>query len=453
MANNNIQRSDCLTIILLALLTAGCATTSPPADQQTSTAAGPPQSRDTTEAAPVKPTDNIDDPDGPPYDDLWNRIRDGFELPELDSPHVDYYVEWYAKRPAFMDRMSERASKYLYYIVEELERHDFPMEIALLPAVESAFKPRAYSHAHASGLWQFIAATGRRYGLKQNWWYDGRRDVISATDAAIQYLGALRDDFNGNWFHALASYNGGERRVQRAIVHNREQGKPTGYEHLDLKRETVRYVPKLIAIKKIVANPDKYGLTLKPIPNEPYFEVLNVDAQIDLGIVAEAAGITTDELQKLNPGFRRWATAPSGPHRVLVPVEARQRVAAKLASLPSDQRMRWARHKVTPGETLSRIAQRYDVSVEALQTANNLRGSLIRAGDTLVVPQRTASIAANNAEGNQSGEPIVHRVQRGDTLWEIAQRYQVHIKQLQQWNEIASHDVLRLGQEIMVHVN
>lgn len=427
----------------------------PPADKAMGNEVEAPQQA-SAETAPVEPTyntGNVGDPGGPPYDDVWERIRDGFAFPELNSPHVDYYVEWYSERPEYMERMTKRASKYLYYIVEELDRHDFPMEIALLPAIESAYKPRAYSHAHASGLWQFISATGRRYDLKQNWWYDGRRDVIAATDAAIRYLSVLRDQFNGDWFHALASYNGGERRVQRAIARNRSQGKPTGYEHLNLKRETMRYVPKLIAITKIVADPQKYGLTLTPIPNEPYFEVVEVGSQVDLGIVADAAGISTDELQQLNPGFRRWATDPTGPHRVLVPVEARERVVAKLDNLPSDQRMRWARHEVRPGDTLSQIAQRYGITAQALRSSNGLSGSLIRTGDTLVVPVSTASIASNNTGGGQSDNPIVHRVQHGDTLWGIARRYRVPLQQLQRWNEIASNDVLRLGQKIMVHLN
>lgn len=452
MADNNIQKSLCLTLLLLTFFTGGCAITQPTANKMSSNTGEAPQQA-SAESAPVKPAYNTGDTNGPPYNDLWARIRDGFAFPELDSPHVDYYVEWYSERPEHMERMTKRASRYLYYIVEELDRHDIPMEIALLPAIESAFKPRAYSHAHASGLWQFISATGRRYGLKQNWWYDGRRDVIAATDAAIRYLSVLREHFNGDWFHALASYNGGERRVQRAIARNRSQGKPTGYEHLELKRETMRYVPKLIAMKKIVANPQKYGLSLAPIPNEPYFEIVEVGSQVDLGIVAEAAGLSTDALQQLNPGFRRWATDPSGPHRVLVPVEAAERVAAKLNSLPSDQRMRWARHEVRPGDTLSQIARRYGITVQALQSSNRLSGSLIRAGATLVVPVSTASIATNNTGSGQTNDPIVHRVQHGDTLWGIARRYEVPLKQLQHWNEIASNDILRLGQKIMVHLN
>ena len=309
MACKELQRIFCLTTSLLALFLGACATTqnndngSPTPDVRTSEpdkalSARRQKQKHVVANALAKPHDKT-----PPktYDDVWDRVRDGFRLRELDSPHVDYYVKWYAERPEYLERLGDRASLYLYYIVEELERNDIPMEIALLPAIESAYKPTAYSHAHASGLWQFISATGRRYGLKQNWWYDGRRDVVSATGAAIQYLSFLRDEFDGNWFHALAAYNTGERRVQRAILHNRRRGKSTAYEHLNLRRETERYIPKLLAIKRIVEN----------------------GSQIDLSIVAEAAGISTSKLHELNPGFRRWATDPAGPHRVLVPAESR----------------------------------------------------------------------------------------------------------------------------------
>jgi len=436
-----------------------------PGDEQSGGAAA--STASAGESAPVEPVygynssykfsynydNSADSGKNEPHDGIWERIRDGFEFPELDSAHTEYYINWYSERPEYMARMAERAERYLYYIVEELDRHDFPMEIALLPAIESAYKPRAYSHAHAVGLWQFISATGRRYGLKQNWWYDGRRDVVGATNAAIEYLSFLRDEFNGNWFHALAAYNTGERRVQRAIIQNRKQNKPTDYEHLNLRRETRRYVPKLLAVKELVANPGKYNLSLKPIPNEPYFEILNVGSQIDLNIVANAAGMSVSELRKLNPGFRRWATDPSGPHRILLPVGTKQQVAARIDALPENERMRWARYKVRRGDTLSQIASRYGVTVNALQTSNRKRGSLIRAGETLLVPLSTASIASNAAAGNASGEPVVHRVKRGDTLWGIARRYKVQLEQLQRWNEIASNDILQLGQKIMVYLN
>lgn len=527
MAKKKIQRIFCLTISLLSLLLGACATTqnndnrSPdPVSLSPGSGNMPSAKRRQVRHAQNKQMKEKHTAADKTHDDVWDRIRDGFRLRDLESPHVEYYIEWYTERPEYVERLVERASIYLYFIVEELERHDFPMEIALLPAIESAYKPTAYSHAHAAGLWQFISATGRRYGLKQNWWYDGRRDIVSATHAAIEYLSFLRDEFDGDWFHALAAYNTGERRVQQAILNNRRQGKSTAYEHLKLRSETRRYVPKLIAIKRIVENPGRYNLTLKPIPNRPYFEIVDTGSQIDLNIVAETAGISTSRLRDLNPGFRRWATDPSGPHRVLVPVDAGPRVAARLESLPKGKRMRWASYNVRRGDTLGGIARRYGVSVSALQSTNRLNGTLIRAGQTLVVPLSSRALASSGASGSgaqvttgQAGRPVqwasysvrrgdtltgiarqygvsasalrssnglrgsliragqtlripvsdsagsaqqqavVHRVRRGDTLWGIARRYKVHVRQLRHWNEIASQDILKLGQEIMVYLN
>lgn len=459
MADKRLQQLLRLVVSLCTLALGACATTQPPAPPAPST----PQPATTS----VSPTVDVaqakrrsmreDESVEKSYDNLWDRIRDGFRLPEMNSPYIDYYVKWYSERPEYMSRLVDRASMYLYYIVGELEKHDFPTEIALLPAIESAYKPSAYSHAHAVGLWQFIPATGRRYGLKQNWWYDGRRDIIGATDAAIQYLDFLRDEFDGNWFYALAAYNGGERRIEHAIVKNRRHGKPTDYKHLNLRRETMRYVPKLLAFKRIIEDPQRYNLTLKPIPNRPYFDVVDVDSQVDLGIVAKFAGISLNELRRLNPGFRRWATDPAGPHRVLVPAGTKEQVAEKLAELPDKKRMRWARYEIRRGDTLGQIARRYGISVNALQSSNHLHGTLIRAGHTLVVPLSTASIAsadyAGGSDGQGSGQPVVYHVKRGDTLWAIARRYKVHVKQLQRWNEIAAQDILQLGQKIMVYAN
>lgn len=459
MAKKKLQRIACLTISLLALTLGACASLKLPGEG--SRDQGPESSvADAIGEAPVKQggernvkaASNDESRDNQGHGDLWDRIRDGFRFEDLNSSHTDDYVRWYSERPEYIERMTERASMYLFYIVEELERHDFPMEIALLPAIESSYKPRAYSRAHAVGLWQFISATGRRYGLKQNWWYDGRRDVIEATRAAIAYLDFLHDEFNGDWFHALASYNGGERRVQSAIDSNRNRGKPTDYAHLNLRRETMRYIPKLLAIKRIIQNPERYGVKLAPVPNRPYFDVVELNSQIDLGIVADAAGISMEQLHDLNAGYRRWATDPDGPHRILVPVDRKDQVVAGLGKLPVSQRMRWARYSIRPGDTLSGIARRYGVSVTALQSSNRLRGSTIRAGKTLLVPLSAASVASS-AYAQQSGQPVVHRVERGDTLWGIARRYKVHIKQLQHWNEIATQDVLRLGQKIMVYLN
>lgn len=406
--------------------------------------------------APVTSQTTKQEPVEKQYDDLWERIRDGFKFPQYRDKYVEEYEKWYANRPEYMQRMVKRAEKYLFYIVEELEKHDFPMEIALLPAIESAFKPTAYSRAHAAGLWQFIAPTARRYGVKQNWWYDGRLDVIAATDAAIQYLTFLNQEFSGDWFHSLASYNGGERRVMRAIASNKKAGKPSSFPYLKLRSETRRYIPKLIAIKNIVSNPQRFGLKLDPIPNRPYFELVHIGSQIDLGVVAKLIDVPAAELHQLNTGFRRWATDPDGPHRLIVPVGKKSALIPKLASLPAEKRMRWARYQIRKGDTLGQIARRYGVSVRAIQTANKLSGTLIRAGHALLIPVSSGTLSSSSlayASGNTSSSPLVHRVRRGETLWGIARKYNVYVAQLRRWNTMGNSNLLQLGQKLLVYVN
>lgn len=447
MGQKNIQAVACLTMGLLALLLGACATTQNRGNGVTDPV---PNAVPSAQETPIASSDHK----SRTYTDVWERIRDGFRLPAIDSPYIDYYVHWYAERPEYVARLNKRASKYLYYIVQKLDWYDFPMEIALLPAIESAYRPVAHSHADAVGLWQFISATGRRYGLKQNWWYDGRRDVIDSTDAAIQYLSFLHELFDGNWFHALAAYNAGERRVQEAIDENRREGKPTAFENLDLWRETERYVPKLLAFKRIVQDPERYGLTLTSIPNRPYFQVVETGSQVDLGIVADAAGLTQDQLHTLNAGFRRWATDPSGPYRVLVPVASAKSVKTTLADLPRDERMDWAYYRVRRGDTLGQIARRFNVKVRALRSSNGLSGSLIHPGQTLLLPLSPQAVAAARGAGIAAAVVdlagwVPYRVRRGDTLSEIARRYDTTIGALRRSNRLHSA-LLRVGQSLRV---
>jgi membrane-bound lytic murein transglycosylase D len=322
-----------------------------------------------------------------PVTDVWDRIRSGLTISDYTTLHQDSQrqLKWFAGHPEYMARVVERARPYLHYIVEQVDKRGLPMEVALLPVVESGFKPNAYSKSHAAGLWQFIPGTGKVYGLDQNWWYDGRRDVIASTDAALSYLEKLHNDF-GDWQLAFAAYNCGEGTVARAIKRNKKQGKPIDFWSLKLPRETSAYVPKLMAVSHLVKFPEQYGLDLSPVDNKPYLGMVNIGSQIDLNIAAEMADIDMDLLYKLNPGFNRWATAPDGPHRLVLPLDKVDNFKTELATLPQSKRVQWARHKIKSGESLSTIAARYHTRVSVIKKANQLGNNTIRAGRHLLIP-------------------------------------------------------------------
>jgi membrane-bound lytic murein transglycosylase D len=379
----------------------------------------------------------------------------------LDGPQVDREIQWFVNNPEYMQRMMERARLYLYYIADEVEKRGMPMEIALLPAIESAYKPHAYSRARAVGLWQFMPGTGRLYGLKANWWYDGRRDVQASTQAALDYLEKLYNDFDGDWHLALAAYNAGEGKVARMMKYNERKGKPTDYEYLKLKRETQHYVPKLMAMVRIVSDPAKYGVQLANIPNEPYFTRVETASQVDLGVVAKLVDVPVDDLHDINPGYKRWATDPNGPHHLLVPVDKKDALIAGLNSLPEDERVQWQHHAVKRGDTLSTIARRYGITVQVIRTANNLRSNLLHSGQDLLIPISARPLSAavvraayrpspSRAVAATRGDPVIHRVRRGETLSSIARRYNVLVSQLAKWNLIQLNDVLRLGQRLKI---
>lgn len=396
-----------------------------------------------------------------PFANIWDRIRAGFRLPKLNDPRVAYHERWFTQNPKYMQRKMQRARLYLYHIAEEVERRGMPMEIALLPAIESAYQPHAYSHARASGLWQFIAPTARRYGLKINWWYDGRRDIVASTTAALNYLEQLYAEFGGDWQLTLAAYNAGERKIHWAIRNNQRRGLATNYMYLTaLKPETRNYVPKLMAMVNIVSNPQAYGIELEPIPNRPYFARVDVGSQIDLKVLAGLAKLPVGDFFDINPGFSRWASDPNGPHQVLVPIEKKDTLLQALEELPTGSRIRWRHHRVKRGDTLSTIARRNRVSVSAIRRANSIRGSLIHPGQDLIIPLSTRPLSKQVAHitrpfPRKVSRPrrrvrAVHRVRQGDTLWSIARRYRVYVKQIARWNSIRPRDTLRIGTKLRI---
>jgi membrane-bound lytic murein transglycosylase D len=318
--------------------------------------------------------------------DLFQRMRAGFALPHAENPSVRREIEWFEGHAGYLDRTFARGQRYLHYIVETLEQRSMPRELALLPVIESAFDPFARSRCRAVGLWQFIPETGRRYGLDQDWWRDDRRDVLEATRAALDHLADLHEAFAGDWLLALAAYNAGELTVMRAVERNRRLGRPIDFFALDLPDETRSYVPRLLAISRLVAEPEAFGVEIPAIPNAPYFVRVDLDGQIDLGRLADRARIPREELRALNPTFNRWVTAPGGPHRLLVPALAKERIESVIASLPPSERLRLLHHRVQRGDTLAAIARQHGIALEALRAANRLRGSRLHAGQDILVP-------------------------------------------------------------------
>lgn len=391
---------------------------------------------------------------------LLDRIRAGFVMPVIDQQRTVAQRNWYLKHPDYLMRVLNRSRPYLHHIVTEIEQRGMPLELALLPIVESAFDPFAYSHGRAAGLWQIIPGTGRRFGLQQNWWYDGRRDVVASTRAALDYLEFLARRYDGDYELAVAAYNSGEGTVDRAIRRNRNAGKPTTFWDLKLPRETSSYVPKLLALADIVANADLLEVALPMIEDTPRLAEVETGGQIDLALAADLAGLDVETLYRFNPGYNQWATSPDGPHRLALPIEAKPVFEAAIATLGTSERMRWKRHKIANGETLSEIAEQYGVTVATLQSTNKLGNSVIRAGQHLLVPTASAareayalSAAARlSRQQNRSrrGVRIEHTVVSGESFWTIAQRYGVSTRALASWNGMAPRDTLSVGKKLVI---
>ncbi len=463
---------------LLGLLLAGCATTDssysslPPAPQHPPGAGT--DAAEQAEMPPPLPAVPKLAPDE--YVDVLDRIRAGFALEDVQNWAIDREVEGYRTKPDYLDRTFRRGARYLHYIVGEIEKRGMPMELALLPVVESAFNPVAYSRSRASGLWQFIPSSGRHYGLEQNWWIDERRDVIESTQAALNYLEYLHRYFDGDWFLAIAAYNGGEGTVSAAIRRNSAAGRPTDFFSLDLRPETRDYVPKLLAMRRLVGNPEAYGLTFAPIPNQPFFAMVDPGRQVHLGEAADLAGISRDDMFALNPGYNRMSTPPKGPYRLLLPVERAE--AFRQAMLNPDATGTLAvaaiepppviQHRVRSGESLTQISRRYDVPIDSIREANDLRGSMIHPGDMLVIPAATGSTATlaaaaapredisaqlpeyQRAGASKSTKSRTYTVRSGDTLWGVAHKYGVTVPKLADANGISATSGLSPGTRLQI---
>ena len=399
----------------------------------------------------------------PASQDLWDRLRAGFVLDHrLSQPRVQSEIRWYQRNPDYLKRVGQRAAPHLHFIVEQIEAAGLPREFALLPIIESAYDPFAYSHGRAAGIWQIIPGTARHLGLKSNYWYDGRRDIPDATDAALRYLAALHRSLDENWLLALAAYNNGEGNVRRAMRRNRQSGKPETFFELKLNSETAAYVPRLLAISAVVSDPEKYGVSLPDIPDRPHWVMVDVGGQIDIANAADLMDVSAETVYRLNPGLNQWSTPPSGPHRLLVPIPKVSRLLSGLQHLPVDQRIAWQRHVVTDRETLSDIALAYGTTVSTLQQSNNIKGHIIVPGQSLMIPTaRQPRDAYSHSQSERlkrsqnrlqtiHGKPVRHRVVRGDTLWDLSMKYDVSLRRLAKWNGKAPRDLLLPGEELLL---
>ncbi len=397
-------------------------------------------------------------------DNAWYRLQQGMQLSSVSNPRVSAQLKWFLEHPGYMQRVMERARPILPFVLDELERRNLPTELALLPIVESAYQAFAYSHGRASGMWQIIPSTGRFLGLKQNWWYDGRRDIIESTHAAITYLESLSKQFDGDWELALAGYNAGPGRIRGAVRYNKKRKRPTDFWHLTkIRKETRDYVPKMFALKELFTNPEKYQLDLVPINNQVSYEIVELDGQIDLALAAELAGITVNQLYQLNPAFNRWATAPGGPHRLLLPRGKAEQFKLEVAKVPPNKRINWVRHKIKNGETLSHISGKYRTTIPLIKEVNNIRGTQIRAGKYLMIPTATKSLQTYSLSASsristiqntsRSGTKQFHIVRSGQSLWSISKNYGVTTQSLAKWNGMAPIDTLSIGQKLVVWTN
>lgn len=461
-----------LAVVACAALLAACASTPTPpegadgaATAQTAKRQDPLNTLSDKSALSSTSTINVDqgglDWLRGPSNDIWDRIRRGFAMQDLEGTLVDDRTQWYAQRPEYMERMVGRSSRYLYHIVEELEQRKMPTELALLPFVESAFNPQAQSTAKAAGMWQFIPSTGKSYNLKQNMFRDERRDVLASTDAALDYLARLYDMF-GDWHLALAAYNWGEGAVSRAIARNQARGLPTDYASLPMPNETRYYVPKLQAVKNIIANPAAYGVKLPEIPDHPYFVTVTTSRDIDVNLAAKLADMSVEEFKALNPSFNRPVILGASNPQILLPFDNAERFQYNLNTYRGGLSS-WAAVTVDSRERVESLAARLNVDADTLREINSIpKGMRLKAGSTVMIPRsgrHDQDISATLADSAMLAmEPdlpdarrVVVRASRRDTVASVARRYGVSAGQVQSWNKLSGTKLVA-GQSLVLMV-
>lgn len=442
------ERKRAALALTLLLVVAGCATAPDRNHSEAVAQATPDWSATASHHADARPANGAvagSTQSLPPPDGLWERVRRGFEF-DSSYPHKRLVRKWVHFYITHLDHLlgsAKRARPYLWHIVEGLDKRGMPMELALLPIVESGFKAGVTSYAGAAGLWQFMPLTADRFGLEQNWWYDGRHAALPSTRAALDYLEWLYGQFN-NWLLALAAYNAGAGRVGEAMEDARAHGEPADFWHLNLPTQTENFVPKLLALREIFLAPQKFAIDWPELPNKQLTATVALPSQVELDRLAEMVGMSADALLRLNPAYRRWATAPAAAHEVLVPVQKADQLRVALANADPDSLVTRRSYRVSRGDSLSAIAYRFDTTVAKLRLLNGLNSSVIHPGDKLLLPSSASA-------GTAAGPParMTHTVRGGETLWSIAQNFDTSVAKLRRWNDLGNN-MIYPGQNLLV---
>jgi len=393
-------------------------------------------------------------------DDLWQVIANRQGIKSVSNSRIQSRINWISNHPEYLSLISKRAEPFLYLVVSELEKQNVPIEIALLPIVESDYYPFSYSHGTAAGLWQFIPSTGRMYGLEEDWWHADRRDVLASTKAAANYLKDLNVMFKGDWLLSIAAYNAGPGRVQKAIDANIKLGKKTDFWSLNLPKETEKYVPKLLALSQVIKDPSRYNQKLLKIDNKPFLKSIELDSQFDLALISQWTGLSIDQIYKYNPGLKRWATPESLPYIILLPKQVVNSFNDNLLKQGQRPKISWTRYKIKLGDSLSLIAQSYNTTIDQIKSVNGLDNDTIRADKYLIVPlaqkeEGYYSLSENQREKSRlntqkNAEKIIYKVVSGDSLWKISTKFDTTINNLVKWNQISPSDSLSIGKELVI---
>lgn len=393
--------------------------------------------------------------------DLWKRISKEGMLKPRSQRDLYWHIDWFKKNPDYLTRVTKRAELYLHLVVREVEKAGLPIELALLPIVESAYYPFSYSHSTASGLWQFIPSTGKLYGLKQNYWVDERRSVIRSTRAAVAYLKNLHKLFNGDWLLAIASYNSGPGRVQKAVAKNKAKGKKTNFWNIPLPEETKGYVPRLLAVAELIRNPHKYGQTITPVANKPTLESVYVYSQLDLSLISQWTGLSLEQIYTLNPDLNRWATPVVSRYELLLPIKKVASFKKARAIYPREKQLNYKYYTIKSGDSLNKLAKKFNSSVAYIKSVNNIEGLKIKHGKKIIIPipkkpknyyslseeQRTEQ----RLNSQKNGKKIIHKVVKGESLWLISNCYDVPVESIIKWNHLFNATKgLQIGQKLMI---